>query len=62
MSERKTLTTESEERLIESIADALSRVSREDVIERSIGYFRRADADYGERLAKAVHAMKRASQ
>jgi hypothetical protein len=33
-------------------------VSREDIIERSIGYFRSADADCGERVAKAVRERR----
>ena len=45
-------------RLIENIAAALSRVSREDIVERAIGNFRRADSGYGERLQKAVHALR----
>ncbi len=45
-------------RLIANLAGGLSQVSREDVIERSVGYFRRADADYGDRLARAVQACR----
>ncbi len=32
-----------------------------DIIERAIGYFRAADSDYGQRLAKAV-AERRAAR
>lgn len=46
------------QRLVANIAGGLSRVSREDVIERSIGHFRKADADYGERVARAVAALR----
>jgi catalase len=46
------------QRLVANIAGGLSRVSREDVIERSIGHFRKADADYGERVAQAVAALR----
>ncbi len=42
------------ERLVANIAAGLAQVSREDIIERSVGYFRKADPDYGERVAKAV--------
>ncbi len=42
------------QRLVGRIAASLSLVSRGDIIERSIGYFRKADRDYGETLAKAV--------
>jgi catalase len=33
-------------------------VSRADVVKRSLGYFRQADAEYGERLAQAVKALR----
>jgi len=41
-------------RLVENIAGSLSQVSRQDVIDRSVEYFRRADSDYGRRLADAL--------
>ena len=40
------------DRLIANIAATLSRVSREDIVERSIAHFRNADPDYGTRLSK----------
>ena len=43
-------------RLIDNIAGGLSRVTRDDVIDRSIAHFRKADADYGARLENAVRA------
>ena len=43
---------------IDNIAGQLAVVSRDDVIERSISYFRQADADYGERLAQAVKTLR----
>jgi len=45
-------------RLIENLVGVLSRVSREDIVERAIGNFRRADPGYGDRLQKAVHALR----
>ena len=42
------------EKLIANIAASLSKVSREDIIERSIGHFRKADPEYGNQVAKAV--------
>jgi len=45
-------------RLVTNIAEGLAQVSNDDVIERSIGYFRAADADYGERVARAVTALR----
>ena len=49
------------QRLAANIAASLSQVSREDIIERSIGYFRKADPDYGDQVAKAV-AKRRMSR
>ena len=46
-------------RLIDNIAGSLSQVSRQDVIDRSIEHFRRADAEYGKRLAEAVKRLRR---
>ena len=45
---------EARKRLVENIGGSLSQVSRNDVIERSISYFRKADAEYGRRVADAV--------
>jgi catalase len=42
------------ERLIGNIATSLSQVSREDIIERSVAHFRRADPEFGEQVAAAV--------
>jgi len=42
------------QRLVENIAGSLSQVSRPDVIARSIEHFRKADAEYGQRVADAV--------
>ncbi len=47
------------ERLVANIADGLSRVSRPDVVERSVSYFRKADPDYAARLEKAIKARKK---
>lgn len=53
------MTGDEKNRLIENIAVALSAVTREDIIERSIGHFARADRDYGARLANAVAKLRR---
>lgn len=45
-------------RLVENLAVAISAVTRDDIIERSISHFRNADAGYGERVAKAVQALR----
>jgi len=41
-------------RLVNSIAVSLSRVRKNDIIERSIANFRSADVEYGKRVAAAV--------
>lgn len=41
-----------------NIAGGLSAVNRLDIIDRSIAHFRNADADYGERIARAVQALR----
>jgi catalase len=45
-------------RLVANIAGSLLRVSRPEIIERSLGHFRRADKDLGERLKKAVDTLR----
>ncbi|WP_037577558.1 catalase [Phaeacidiphilus oryzae] len=42
------------QRLVDNLAGALAGVEREDVVEKVIGHFRAADAEYGRRVAKAV--------
>jgi catalase len=49
---------EERERLVENLAASLAQVSRDDVVLRSIEHFRRADAEYGERLAQAVASRR----
>ncbi len=45
-------------RLVENIAGSLSRVSRQEIIDRSIRNFSAADKDLGDRLEKAVRALR----
>ena len=45
-------------RLVENIAGSLAQVGRQDIIDRSIEHFRKADSEYGRRVAEAV-ARKR---
>ncbi|MCA8949888.1 MAG: catalase [Planctomycetes bacterium] len=54
----RVMTAAERDRLVASIAGSLSQVTRPDVIERSIGYFRKADAEYGERVAAAIAAAR----
>ena len=42
------------------IASGLALVSRDDIIERCIGYFRAADAELGAGLAAAVKQLRAA--
>ncbi|KAB8171148.1 catalase [Streptomyces sp. 3MP-14] len=46
------------ERLIANLAGSIAQVSRDDIAERAIENFRRADEDYGKRLQAAVQALR----
>ncbi|MFF4601581.1 catalase [Streptomyces sp. NPDC001339] len=46
------------ERLINNLAGFIAKVSRDDIAERAIANFRKADADYGKRLEAAVQALR----
>ncbi|HXQ61340.1 MAG TPA: catalase [Acidimicrobiales bacterium] len=50
---------DSRRRLVEAIADGLSQVSKDEIIERSLSHFRAADPDYGARVEQAVEARRR---
>ena len=50
----RVMTEEERARLVENIASGLAQVSRREVIERAIGHFRRADPEYGQRVAQRV--------
>jgi catalase len=52
------ISEDARQRLIDNLAGSLAQVSRPDVIERSIESFRKADPDYGQRLATAVAARR----
>jgi catalase len=54
----RVMSEEAKNHLIDNIAGQLACVSRNDVVERSISYFRKADADYGERIEKAVKTLR----
>jgi catalase len=47
-------------RLIDNLAGSLAQVSRPDVVERSVGYFARADVELGSRLRDAIAAVRAA--
>jgi len=57
----RVMSEEEKQRLVANIAASLSQVRREDIIERSIGNFRKADPQYGDQVAKAV-AKRRMSR
>ena len=52
------MSEEEKQRLVANIAGGISAVTRDDVIERAIGHFRNADADYGQCIRKAVDALR----
>jgi catalase len=54
------MSEEEKKRLVGNIAGSLSRVSREEIIEKSISHFRSADKDFGDRLTKAIKALRSA--
>ncbi|MFK4273969.1 catalase-related domain-containing protein, partial [Streptomyces milbemycinicus] len=52
------MSEEEKERLIQNLAQFISKVSRDDIAQRAIENFRKADADYGKRLETAVQALR----
>ncbi|VAW05029.1 Catalase KatE, partial [hydrothermal vent metagenome] len=56
------MSSDEKDRLIAAIAGSLSGVQKTDVgdgiVARSIGHFRLADADFGDRLGSAVNALR----
>jgi catalase len=57
----RVMSEEAKQRLVENIAGSLARVSRDEIIERCIGHFRKADPDYGRRVAEAITALRKSS-
>ena len=53
---------DAQQRLVDNIAGSLAQVSRDDIITRSIDHFRKADAEFGRRLAEGVAARRAASR
>jgi len=52
------MSEDEKERLIQNLAGFISQVSRDDIAQRAIENFRKADADYGKRLEAAVQALR----
>ena len=56
------MSTEAQERLVSAIGRSMAAVRQgplgDDIIARSIAHFRRADPDYGDRVAKAIAGLR----
>ncbi|RKN08968.1 catalase [Streptomyces radicis] len=52
------MSDDEKDRLIENLAGFIAQVSRDDIAERAIENFRKADEDYGKRLQAAVQALR----
>ncbi|MFI0775024.1 catalase [Streptomyces sp. NPDC021212] len=52
------MSDEEKGRLIANLAGFIAQVSRDDIAQRAIENFRKADADYGKRLEAAVQALR----
>ena len=49
---------EEKTRLVAALAGSLAPVTRPDTLERCLGHFRAADADFGRRLEAALRAPR----
>lgn len=52
------MSEDEKQRLIDNLAGGLAAVSRDDIAQRAIENFRKADPDYGKRLEAAVQALR----
>ncbi|MPY92903.1 MAG: catalase [Acidimicrobiia bacterium] len=52
------ISEDSRERLVGNIANGLSKVFRDDIIQRAIQFFTNADAEYGSRIEKKVKELR----
>jgi catalase len=50
--------TDEQQRLVENISGSLAKVSHDDIIARSIGHFRNADAGFGDRVEAEVKELR----
>jgi catalase len=50
-----------QQRLVSNIAGSLAQVSRQDIIDRSVAHFRKADGTFGRRIAEGIEAARRRS-
>lgn len=51
---------DTQQRLVDNIAGSLAQVSRQEIIDRSVSYFTRADAEFGRRVAEGIAARRQA--
>ncbi len=49
---------DAQQRLVDNIAGSLAQVSRQDIIDRAIGHFAKADAEFGRRITEGVAARR----
>ncbi|MGH7788851.1 MAG: catalase [Candidatus Binatia bacterium] len=54
----RVMAADAKQRLLDNLAGSLGQVKRDDIVQRAIEHFRRADADLGARLTKAVAAKR----
>jgi catalase len=52
---------DAQQRLVDNIAGSLAHVSRDDIIARSVEHFRKADAEFGRRIAEGIAARRSAA-
>jgi catalase len=50
---------DAQQRLVDNIVASLAQVSRQDIIDRSIDHFSKADMDFGKRIAQGVATRQR---
>jgi catalase len=50
---------DAQQRLVDNIVASLAQVSRQDIIDRSIGHFSKADTDFGKRITEGVAIRQR---
>ena len=54
-------TKDAQQRLDDNIVGSLGQVSRDDIIERSLAHFRKADAEFGYRLSEGIAKLRGAA-
>jgi catalase len=49
---------DAQQRLVDNIVGSLGQVSRDDIIERSLAHFQKADVEFGRRLAEGIAKLR----